>query len=201
MAMTEGHDRNTEPLKQKSKRNRMNIRGCSFPLSLLFAAICVSAPANAATFNLLSPEVVALDGFIDLGDCDRWKAAIGPSAHTVVLNSPGGRNGQGECISRSIAQRHMKTFVQGRCSSICFLLFAAGAERWVCKDAKIGVHRPRDVATGQEDNDSQFLRVILEYAARYRVPRPIQDRLSATPASDMYWLNDADLASMGVTRC
>ncbi len=179
----------------------MNIRGYLFRLSLLIAAICAGTPADAATFNLLSPEVVALNGSIELGDCDRWNAVIGPSAHTVVLNSPGGRNGQGECISRSIAQRHMKTFVQGRCSSICFLLFAAGAERWVCKGAKIGVHRPRDVATGQEDDDPQFLRVILEHAARYRVPRPIQDRLSATPPSDMYWLNDADLASMGVTRC
>jgi hypothetical protein len=179
----------------------MNIRGRPLLLGLLIATICATAPANAATFNLLSPEVVALDGFIELGDCERWKAAIGPSAHTVVLNSPGGRNGQGECISRSISQRHMKTFVQGRCSSICFLLFAAGAQKLVCKDAKIGVHRPRDVATGQEDSDPQFLRVILEYATRYRVPRQIQDRLSATPPSDMYWLNDADLASMGVTRC
>jgi hypothetical protein len=179
----------------------MNIRGCPLSLSVLIAAICAGAPANAATFNLLSPEVVALDGLIELGDCDRWKAAIGSSARTVVLNSQGGRNGQGECISRSIAQRHMKTFVQGRCASICFLLFAAGTERWVCKDAKIGVHRPRDVATGREDGDPQFLRVILEYATRYRVPRQIQDRLSATAPSDMYWLNDADLASMGVTRC
>jgi hypothetical protein len=156
---------------------------------------------NAATFTLLSPQVVALDGYIELGDCDRWKAAIGAAANTIVLNSPGGRNGQGECISRSIAGRGMKTFVQGRCASICFLLFAAGATKQACKGAKIGVHRPVDVAALQESSDPTFLQTIMEYATRYRVPSAIQERLSETSPQDMYWLNDTDLASMNVKRC
>ena len=159
------------------------------------------ATAKAATFTLLSPHVVALDGSIDLGDCERWKAAVGASANTVVLNFPGGRIGQGNCISRFIAARGMKTFVQGRCASICFVLFAAGATRQACKAAKIGVHRPSDPTTKQETSDPYFLESIMDYTTRYGVPRAIQDRLSATPAKDMYWLNDADLASMDVRPC
>ncbi len=157
--------------------------------------------SEAATFTLLSPQVVALNGDIELGDCDRWKAAVAATVNTVVLNSSGGRNGQGECISRAIAVYRMKTFVQGKCASICFLLFAAGADKQACDGAKIGIHRPVDVATHQEGSDSAFLQIILEYATRYGVPRAIQQRLSQTPPQDMYWLNDADLASMNVKRC
>jgi hypothetical protein len=159
------------------------------------------ATVEAATFTLLSPQVVALNGDIELGDCDRWKAAVGTTVKTVVLNSSGGRNGQGECISRSIAAKGMKTFVQSRCASICFLLFAAGANKQACDGAKIGVHRPVDVASRQEDSDPTFLQTILEYTTRYGVPRAIQERLSQTTPKDMYWLNDADLASMNVKRC
>jgi len=179
----------------------MFFRASLFLFGVLLAAGFTPTTVEAATFTLLSPQVVALDGSIDLGDCDRWKATVGASANTVVLNSPGGRIGQGNCISRFIAARGMKTFVQGRCASICFVLFAAGATKQACKAAKIGVHRPSDPATKQENSDPYFLQSILEYTDRYGVPRAIQERLSETPAKDMYWLNEADLASMNVRPC
>jgi hypothetical protein len=179
----------------------MFSRSSLFLLGVLLTAVFTPTTIEAATFTLLSPQVVALNGAIDLGDCDRWKAAVGTSVNTVVLNSPGGRDGQGECISRSIAAKGMKTFVQGKCASICFLIFAAGADKQACEGARIGVHRPVDVASHQEDSDPSFLRVILDYATRYGVPRAIQDRLSATPPQEIYWLNDSDLASMNVKRC
>jgi len=179
----------------------MFFRASFFLFGVLLTVGFTPTTVEAATFTLLSPQVVALDGSIDLGDCDRWKAAVGASANTVILNSPGGRIGQGHCISRFIAARGMKTFVQGRCASICFVLFAAGATKQACKAARIGVHRPSDPTTKQENPDPYFLDSILEHTARYGVPRAIQERLSGTPAKDMYWLNDADLASMNVRPC
>jgi hypothetical protein len=167
----------------------------------LATLVAGSVTVEAATFSLVSPHVIIVTGTVELGDCNRWKAAIKPTVDTVILHSPGGRNGQGQCISRSIAERHLKTFVQGRCASICFLLFAAGAEKWACDGAKIGVHRPADAVTREESADPTFLRTILEYAARYHVPRAIQDKLSETPPKAIYWLVDSDLASMNVKRC
>jgi len=172
-----------------------------FLFGVLLTAGFHATTVEAATFTLLSPQVVAINGDIELGDCERWKSAVGPTAHTVILNSRGGRSGQGQCISRSIAAKGMKTFVQGRCASICFLMFAAGATRQACEGAKIGVHRPVDVATKQESADPIFLQTIMDYTTRYGVPRAIQQRLSETPPKDMYWLNDTDLASMNVKRC
>jgi hypothetical protein len=179
----------------------MFSRTSLFLFGVLLTVGFTPTTVEAATFTLLSPQVVALDGDIELGDCERWKAAVGASANTVILNSRGGKSGQGQCISRSIAARGMKTFVQGRCASICFLLFAAGATKQACEGAKIGVHRPVDATTRQESSDPIFLQTIVDYTARYGVPRAIQERLSATPPKDMYWLNDADLASMNVKWC
>ena len=179
----------------------MFFRASFFLFGVLLTVGFTPTTVEAATFTLLSPQVVALDGSIDLGDCDRWKAAVGASANTVILNSPGGRIGQGHCISRFIAARGMKTFVQGRCASICFVLFAAGATKQACKAARIGVHRPSDPATLQESSDPTNLQAIVEHTARYGVPRAIQERISGTPAKEMYWLNDADLASMKVKQC
>jgi len=172
-----------------------------FLFGVLLALGLPRTAVEAATFTHLSSHVVVLDGYIELGDCNRWKEAVGPSADTVVLNSPGGRIGQGHCISRLIAARGMKTFVQGKCASMCFVLFAAGTTRQACKNAKIGVHRPSDPATLQESSDPTNLQAIVEHTARYGVPRAIQERISGTPAKEMYWLNDADLASMNVKQC
>ena len=179
----------------------MFFRAALFLFGTLLMVGLRPATVEAATFTQLSPHVVALDGDIELGDCERWKAAVGAAANTVILNSRGGRSSQGQCISRLIAAKGMKTFVQGRCASICFLLFAAGATRQACEGAKIGVHRPVDVATRQESADPIFLQTIMDYTTRYGVPRAIQERLSETPPKDMYWLSASDLASMNVKRC
>lgn len=169
-------------------------------IAALVLTLAAAAPVQAASFVLLSPDVIAVTGRIDRGDCERWNAAITPTVYTVVLQSPGGVQGQGECISRSIAAHHMNTFVPARCSSICFLMFAAGAERWACEGARIGVHRPHSIETGEEI-DSKFTDKIVRYAARYGVPEPILEKIAATPAKLIYVLTDAELASMNVRRC
>lgn len=169
---------------------------------IALAGLLVSnVTSRAATFTLLSPEVVAINGRIGPGDCDRWKTEVRPTLRTVVLHSPVGRVTEGECISRSIASRDMRTFVQGKCASICFLLFAAGAERWACDGARVGVHRPSHTITHEEPRNPKLLRGIIEHTDRYGVPLAIQDKLADTSPDSMYWLNDLDFESMNVKRC
>ena len=170
------------------------------PLLALCAMLAPSSgigDAQAARFNLVSPQVITVEGMIELGDCERWEAALKPTVTSVVLNSKGGRVGQGQCISRSIAARRLATQVKESCASICFILFAAGSHKWACADARIGVHSSRDVKSGREGDNAS----LLEYASRYRVPAAIQRKLSETSSHDMYWLNALDLASMSVKRC
>lgn len=170
-------------------------------LAWLVVSLAGVSETPAATFVRVAPGVISLKGLIELGDCERWNDAAGADVKTVLLNSAGGRNGQGECISRSIAAKHLRTVVLEKCSSICFLLFAAGRERVVCEDGRIGVHRPRDVESSQESDDPKFLNAILDYARRYHVPEAILQKLSDTPSRSIYLLTPDDLASMGVKDC
>ena len=169
-------------------------------IGVAFASMA-AASVEAATIRLASPDVITVQGDIELEDCARWMATIQPGTRTVFLSSPGGRAGQGECISRSIAARRLTTVVRGECDSICFLLFAAGARKEACQNAQIGVHRPHDAKTLMESDDPTYLHVILDYAGRYHVPRSIQEKLSATRSDRLYYLNKLDLAAMGVSVC
>lgn len=165
------------------------------------AATSSASLVKAANINFISSDVITIEGSIELGDCARWTAAIRPGMKSVLLNSTGGLDGQGECISRSIAALSLKTVVRQRCNSICFLLFAAGIERSACQGALVGVHRPYNVKTHEEGSDPQFLRVILEYADRYRVPQAIKEKLSSTSSRNIYYLTKTDLDSMNVKDC
>src|SRR5258708_13443904 len=137
--------------------------------------------AQAARFNLVSPQVITVEGLMELGDCERWEAALKSTVTNVVLNSKGGRVGQGQCISRSIAARRLATHVRESCASICFLLFAAGTQKWACADARIGVHSSRGVKSGREGDNAS----LIEYSNRYRVPTAIQRKLSGTSSHHM----------------
>jgi hypothetical protein len=170
------------------------IRRLILTIGIVISTMAATSSASlvkAANINFISSDVITIEGSIELGDC-------APGMKSVLLNSTGGLDGQGECISRSIAALSLKTVVRQRCNSICFLLFAAGIER---SAALVGVHRPYNVKTHEEGSDPQFLRVILEYADRYRVPQAIKEKLSGTSSRNIYYLTKTDLDSMNVNGC
>jgi hypothetical protein len=170
-------------------------------LALLAWFGTMAQPVVAASFVTVAPGVLSLKGKIDLGDCERWSAALAPETRTVLLNSVGGRDGQGECISRSIAAHHLRTVVIEKCSSICFLLFAAGEQRYVCQGGRVGVHRPHNADTEEETDDPKYLDAILAYARRYGVPDSIRAHIADTPTHSLYVLSPDDLSAMGVKDC
>jgi hypothetical protein len=62
-------------------------RASHFLFGVLLTAAFSPTTTKAATFTLLSPHVVALNDYIELGDCDRWKAAVGASVNTKQRSS------------------------------------------------------------------------------------------------------------------
>jgi hypothetical protein len=176
------------PLKSSLSAGLLRAMACLFVLAM-------ASPVQAATFVMVSPNVLAITGHIGPGDCDRWKAAALSNVDTVLLHSGGGSVKQGQCISHAIAERHLKTLVPLRCSSICFLMFAAGTERWTCDGVRIGVHRPHNTETGEE-MDPSHTEKIMRWAAGYGVPQPILQKLAETPAKSIYVLTKEELATM-----
>ncbi len=54
-----------------------------FRLGLAFAMGSTMTAAEAARFTLVSPQAMAVEGLIEIGDCERFEAAIKPTVTKI----------------------------------------------------------------------------------------------------------------------
>ncbi len=112
--------------------------------------------ASAATLtSSVSKEgktIIALNGEIAEGDSDTLKALIktandgGRLVSGLRLNSPGGSLLEGVKLADVIRYAKISTIVANgaNCASACFIVFAAGSEKFVSYSASVGVHGASD---------------------------------------------------------
>ena len=85
------------------------------------------------------------------------------------------------------------------CASACFIVFAAGNERYAHYSSRVGVHGASD-ERGQETIQSGAATVTMARVVRdLGVPSSIVGKLVVTPPTDMVWLTVDDFRAMNVT--
>lgn len=150
--------------------------------------------------------VIVISGEISPGDSDALESAIkvandaGKLVTSIRLNSEGGNLLEGVRLAEAVKFAKMTTNVgQGAiCASACFLIFAAGENKYANHSAKIGVHGASD--RGEETVRSGAATVSMARVAKdLGVPSSIIGRMVVTPPSEMVWLSPGDLQSMGTT--
>jgi hypothetical protein len=186
----------------------LSARRMAFMLAGVAAMACFACgAARALEFQRVplggSSVSVALGGPIASGDFGRLQVFLGslPEADRVMgfeLDSAGGNIYEAQEIADLID--HSGAFARVRagakCSSACFLLFAASHKRLAEHGARIGVHRAS--VPGQSDEVTTALTQAMQRdAAAYGTPRAVLDKMAETPPEQMAWLTDADLAAMG----
>jgi len=106
---------------------------------------------------------------------------------------------EGVAMVRLIHGAKLNTNVKfgATCASVCFLAFAAGAEKYVDLAARVGVH----AASGELGEETPASIAGTEAMARIAqtllVPNMIIEKMLSTPASSVFWLGRTDLAAMG----
>jgi hypothetical protein len=180
----------------------------SFVASVFVAALIVCCPSWAANItsspSTAGKTVVVLQGDISDGDTETLKQIIKSSndaGHLVSgirLNSNGGSLAEGVKLANIVRYGKIMTVVQNgaTCASACFVVFAAGSEKFANYTAQIGVHGASDTA-GKESGDATVVmaRVVKELG----VPPSIIGKMVVTPPSEIIWLSPDDLKAMGVT--
>jgi hypothetical protein len=68
----------------------------------------------------------------------RRRRAVG-----LVINSPGGSVFEARQLGRHLRAMGLRTAVDGSCTSACIDVLAGGAERYVTRNAKLGIHQSR----------------------------------------------------------
>jgi hypothetical protein len=184
----------------------MSIRASM--LSLLGAAV-VGIGADAAELVSVTLKddvtIIVLDGDIAPGDADTAEALIrtanedGRLISAMRLDSAGGSLAEAVKLGDLVRRAKLPTIVAAgsHCVSACFLVFAAGREKFAHHDARIGVHGASD-ALGRETARTEAATIAMaRIASTFGVPPDIVRRMVSTPARDIAWLSDDDLRRMG----
>lgn len=117
--------------------------------------------------------------------------------HTLVLDSNGGNIGEAAAMADTIRLAGVSVAIPPRamCASACFVLLAAGQDRTVGIDSRIGVHRAANCTTGDSQSGTD---IMASKAAAFGTPAGIVRRMVSTPQPGITWLSVDELAGMGV---
>ena len=121
---------------------------------------------------------------------------------TVYLDSPGGIVRAGARMARLVRAQQFNTAVAdgATCASACFLIFAAGKERFAGKNAKIGVHSATAVGAGETDGAKSVTIDMVRFLSELGVPPQILGKLVTARPTEIIWLTSADLRLMRVNN-
>jgi hypothetical protein len=176
-------------------------------LGLLGAATVVtSAVAAELTSVTLKDDVtvIALSGDVVQGDTDAAEALIkaandsGRLISVVRLDSPGGSLAEAVKFADLVRRAKLPTLVAAgsRCTSACFIVFAAGVEKFASYDAAIGVHGVSDKFGRETMQTEEATRAMARIASGFGVPPRIIGQMVTTHAHDIAWLTPDDLRAM-----
>lgn len=176
----------------------------------LVLAVAFSGQAIAATVEHFTSkegrEVINLSGPIVSGDANQVANVIkeanvaGRLVSGLRLNSPGGSLDEGAKLADVVRYSKIATVVMNgtSCASACFIVFAAGNEKYASYSAGVGVHGAS--TNGQETEGSRAATIAMaKIVKELGVPPAIIGQMVVTPPDQIVWLQPADLQSMGVT--
>jgi ATP-dependent protease ClpP protease subunit len=182
-------------------------------LSRIFGAFLLVLTASnfahaAAITSIVSQEgkaVILLNGDIEAGDAEKVHGLIRAANNSnrlvsgIRLNSKGGLLLEGTKLADVIRVAQIATVVpNGKlCASACFIAFAAGTQKFVSRTAQVGVHGASD-KNGAESVVSNAATISMARIVKdLGVPPHIIGKMVITPPSEMVWLNENELRSMG----
>lgn len=177
-------------------------------LGFLGAATAATAAAAAQLSSIIVPDngtIIALKGDIEEGDTEAAEALIksinddGRLVSALQLDSPGGGLAEAVRLAELIRRAKVPTVVAAgsRCASACFIVFAAGVEKFASFDAAIGVHGVSDRFGHQTEQTEAATMSMARIAGTFGVPPGIVRRIIITRPTDIAWLSADDLRAMG----
>lgn len=153
------------------------------------------------SINDTAPDVIVLNGEIDLGSALNFRRALQavPNAKLLTLNSPGGTVQMALLIADDVHESGMSTYIakESGCHSACALVFLAGVERQA--DGALGVHQ---ISSESGDLVSAQLSIsdILDVLNRFGTPVEVMTWMFKTPPNDMHVFTADEIASYKINR-
>ncbi len=187
---------------------RSPVAMLSSMLTLLGAAV-ISTATVAAELSIVTLKdditILTLGGDVAAGDTEAAEALIKTAndgdrlISAVRLDSPGGSLAEAVKLAGLIRRAKLPTMVAAgsRCASACFIVFAAGNEKFASYDAAIGVHGVSDKFGHETAQTEEATIAMARFASGFGVPPRIIGQMVTTHAHEIAWLTPDDLRAMG----
>ena len=178
----------------------------------------IQSHGSAADFALqpadaYGPVSVLVKGEIKSGDFERFQEFLLLPGHLkayanyVWLDSRGGDLPEAMKFASLLEKSNASVVVgpDGKCYSACFMLFAAGADRWLYAFGDLGVHQ---IAVDSPQLDRAQKRAIALavsndvrlYLTRQGIPATLIERMMDTPPTSLYKIDTLMLKRSGWLR-
>jgi len=184
---------------------------CCAIAALVIAVDSICDQATAAGLKSIATKenktIISLLGDIIEGDGESLRQAIqsanatGKLVSAVRLSSAGGVLIEAIKIVEIIRYAKVATSIPNgaTCASACFVIFAAGSEKFASYTANVGVHGASG-ENGRETAGSGAATVTMARIVKEMgVPASIIGKMVVTPPEQMVWLTPDELRSMGAT--
>jgi hypothetical protein len=181
-----------------------------FIFAIFAGLILLPTKASAIDIQPIGTEsseiAMVLAGEIEPGDDEKLSEYFQAAQNQklpisfVNLNSPGGLVSVGAGMARLIRNQQLKTRVKAgsTCASSCFMLFAAGKERYAEPGARIGVHSAVHQRLGETRDAKSTTIDMVRFLSELGVPPSIVGKVVTTKPDQITWLTTEDLRSMQV---
>lgn len=131
---------------------------------------------------------IVLSGPFGAGAAARFEQVVkdAPGLRRVVLESPGGRLYEADRISTVVRARGLQVRAKADCASACTLVFIAGGQRSLARQARLGFHRASSGSMNplhDELANHKLAQLYLEAG----LPVHFVDGVLRTPASQMWF--------------
>jgi hypothetical protein len=184
---------------------KLILAGAAALASLL--AVAPSAQAIERIGWSKTRETMYLHGKFEIGDAEKIYAAIKANRKPlrgIILNSPGGVALEGAKLADLVRGMVFDTGItrNGQCNSACFMVWAAGKNRYLYEDSTLIIHSAGNIlaATGEKYEDDGSAGTTLRMARAYlelNVPVYLIGMMVITPFNQGYELTTYDKAQMG----
>lgn len=120
-------------------------------LSLLLSVNLANAAQMSVGITEQGNQFITVQGQILKGDAETFQKLVieNPRVKAVILDSQGGLVYEGMVIAGIVHAQRLDTFVLNDhvCFSICAAVFFSGNNKFIQKDATLGVHPAHDIKT------------------------------------------------------
>lgn len=111
---------------------------------------------------------------------------------TVELWSEGGRLAEARRLAELVESRALNTLVVDTCASACTLIFAAGSQRYIADDARLGFHS--GWFPGADEAEARAFQLAdMRYLMRRGVSADFIEKIYATPSHELWEPSHSEL--------